>query len=171
MVRDPRRIAREGTVDVRAYLIAVGTRMPGWVTEGYGEYAKRLAHDLPLQLIEIPAKARGKNADVARIMDDEAAAVIAAIPRGAHAVALDARGKSFSSEQLAEQLARWRMQGSDLAFLIGGPDGFTDTVLERAQQRWSLGPATLPHPLVRIVVAEQLYRAMSLLNHHPYHRG
>lgn len=169
--RKPAFARREGTVDVRAHLIAVGTRMPGWVVEGYAEYAKRLAHDLPLQLIEIPAKARGKNADVARIMNEEAAAVLAAIPRGAHVVALDGRGKSLSSEQLAEQLARWRMQGSDLAFLIGGPDGFTDSVLEQAQQRWSLGPATLPHPLVRIVVAEQLYRAMSLLNNHPYHRG
>jgi len=156
---------------MRAYLIAVGERMPSWVGEGYAEYAKRLSHDLPLQLIEIPAKARGKNADVARIMSEEAAAVLAAIPRGAHAIALDGRGKGYSSEQLAEQLERWRMQGSDLAFLIGGPDGFTDAVLDRAQQRWSLGPATLPHPLVRIVVAEQLYRAMSLLNHHPYHRG
>ena len=156
---------------MRAYLIAVGTRMPAWVSEGYSEYAKRLAHDLPLQLIEIPARPRGKNADLARIMDDEAAAVLAAIPRGVHAVALDGRGKTLSSEQLAEQLARWRMQGTDLAFLIGGAEGFTDAVFARAQQRWSLGPATLPHPLVRIIVAEQLYRAMSLLNNHPYHRG
>jgi 23S rRNA (pseudouridine1915-N3)-methyltransferase len=156
---------------VRAYLIAVGTRMPAWVSEGYAEYAKRLAHDLPLQLIEIQAKPRGKNADIARIMDDEAVAVLAAIPRGVHAVALDGHGKAFSSEQLAEQVARWRMQGTDLAFLIGGPDGFNETVFARVQQRWSLGPATLPHPLVRIIVAEQLYRAMSLLNNHPYHRG
>lgn len=156
---------------MRATLIAVGARMPRWVSEGYGEYAKRLSHDLPLQLVEIAAKPRGKNADVVRIMDEEAAAVLAAIPRGAHAVALDGRGRSFSSGQLAEQLARWRMQGSDLAFLVGGPDGFNDAVLARAQQVWSLGPATLPHPLVRIVVAEQLYRAMSLLNNHPYHRG
>ena len=99
------------------------------------------------------------------------ALMIAAIPKGAQAVALDGRGKLYSSEQLGEQLARWRMDGRDLAFLVGGPEGLAPAALERANQRWSLGPATLPHPLVRIVVAEQLYRAASLLGNHPYHRG
>jgi 23S rRNA (pseudouridine1915-N3)-methyltransferase len=157
--------------DMRAFLIAVGERMPAWVTEGYGEYAKRLSHDLPLQLLEISTKSRGKNNDIARVVADEGAAMLAAIPKGAHVVALDGHGKAFSSEQLAEQLARWRMQGCDLAFLIGGPEGLAPAALERAQQHWSLGPATLPHPLVRIILAEQLYRAVSLLNNHPYHRG
>ena len=156
---------------MRAFLIAVGERMPAWVTEGYGEYAKRLSHDLPLQLVEISTKSRGKNNDLARVVADEGATMLAAIPKGTHVVALDARGKSFSSEQLAEQLARWRMQGSDLAFLIGGPEGLAPAALERAHQHWSLGLATLPHPLVRIILAEQLYRAVSLLNNHPYHRG
>ncbi|HEY8011352.1 MAG TPA: 23S rRNA (pseudouridine(1915)-N(3))-methyltransferase RlmH [Rudaea sp.] len=156
---------------MRATLIAVGERMPAWVTEGYSEYAKRLSHELPLQLLEISTKSRGRNNDLARVVADEGAAMLAAIPKGAHVVALDGRGKSFSSEQLAEQLARWRMQGSDLAFLIGGPEGLAPAALERAQQHWSLGPATLPHPLVRIMLAEQLYRAVSLLNNHPYHRA
>jgi len=152
---------------MRASLIAVGERMPAWVQEGYAEYARRLARDLPLQLVEISTKSR----DPARATAEEGRALLAAIPKGAHVIALDGRGKPWSSEELARQLERWRMLGKDLAFLIGGPDGLAPAALERADQRWSLGPLTLPHPLVRIVVAEQLYRAMSLLGNHPYHRG
>jgi 23S rRNA (pseudouridine1915-N3)-methyltransferase len=154
---------------VRAFLIAVGERMPAWVQEGFAEYAKRLSRELPLQLVEVSTKAR--RADPARAQAEEGAALLAAIPKGAHVVALDGRGKPWSSEDLAAQLARWRMLGKDLAFLIGGADGFAAAVLEGADQRWSLGPATLPHPLVRIVVAEQLYRAVTQLGNHPYHRG
>jgi 23S rRNA (pseudouridine1915-N3)-methyltransferase len=152
---------------MRAYLIAVGERMPDWVQDGYAEYARRLSRELPLQLVEISTKSR----DPARANADEGAALLAAIPKGAHVVALDGRGKVWSSEDLAAQLAGWRMLGKDLVFLIGGADGLAAAVLERADQRWSLGPATLPHPLVRIVVAEQLYRAVSQLGNHPYHRG
>jgi 23S rRNA (pseudouridine1915-N3)-methyltransferase len=152
---------------MRAWLIAVGERMPAWVQQGYAEYAKRLERELPLQLREVSTKQR----DPARAKTEEATALLAAVPKGAHVVALDGRGQPWSSADLAGQLARWRMQGKDLAFLIGGPDGFAEPVLERADQRWSLGPATLPHPLVRIVVAEQLYRAVSQLGNHPYHRA
>jgi 23S rRNA (pseudouridine1915-N3)-methyltransferase len=155
---------------MRARLIAVGERMPAWVSAGYAEYAKRLSHELPLELVEISTKGRG-NRDPARAIADEGVAMLAAIPKGSHVIALDGRGKPWSSEDLAAQLAQWRMQGNDLVFLVGGPDGLAASALERAQQRWSLGPATLPHPLVRIVVAEQLYRAVSLLGNHPYHRG
>jgi len=151
---------------MRAWLIAVGERMPAWVQAGYAEYAKRLSRELPLQLVEISTKTR----DPARLTSEEGAALLGAIPKGAHVVALDGRGKTWSSEELAAQLARWRMQGKDLAFLIGGADGLAPAVLERADQHWSLGPLTFPHPLVRIVVAEQLYRASSQLAHHPYHR-
>jgi 23S rRNA (pseudouridine1915-N3)-methyltransferase len=152
---------------MRAWLIAVGERMPAWVQEGYAEYAKRLSRDLPLQLVEISTKTR----DPARLTAEEGVALLGAIPKGAHVVALDGRGKTWSSEELATQLARWRMQGKDLAFLIGGADGLAPAVLERADQHWSLGPLTLPHPLVRIVVPEQLYRATTQLANHPYHRG
>ena len=156
---------------MRATLIAVGEKMPSWVTEGYNEYAKRLSHELPLQLVEITSKLRGRTNDTARVIADEGALMLAAVPKGANVIALDGRGKALSSEQLAEQLARWRMDGRDLAFLIGGPEGLASAAIARANQTWSLGPATLPHPLVRILLAEQLYRATSLLGNHPYHRA
>jgi 23S rRNA (pseudouridine1915-N3)-methyltransferase len=156
---------------MRARLIAVGERMPGWVAEGFAEYRKRLSHDLPLELIELKPGARGKGRDDARAMQDEGAAMLAALPHDMHVVALDGRGKSWSSEELAEQLAVWRMAGRDLAFLIGGPDGHSSDVLARADQRWSLGALTLPHMLVRLVLAEQLYRATTIIAGHPYHRS
>ena len=119
--------------------------------------------------MEISTKSRSR--ETARAIADEGSAILAAIPKSAHVVALDGRGKPWSSEQLADELARWRMGGRDLAILIGGPDGHAPEVLARADQRWSLGPLTLPHMLVRLVVAEQLYRAASLLAGHPYHRA
>lgn len=145
--------------------------MPSWVAEGFAEYAKRLSRELPLDLVEIKPGARGKGRDDARAVADEGATLLAALPRNAHVVALDGRGEVWSSEQLAKQLAQWRMAGSDLALLIGGPDGHAREVLQRADQRWSLGPLTLPHMLVRLLVAEQLYRATTILNGHPYHRA
>ena len=156
---------------MRARLIAVGERMPGWVAEGFAEYAKRLSRDLPLELVEIKPGARGKGRDNARAVVGEGSALLGALPHDAQVVALDGRGAAWSSEQLADQLSNWRMAGRDLAFLIGGPDGHAREVLQRANQRWSLGPLTLPHMLVRLVVAEQLYRAVTIVNGHPYHRG
>jgi 23S rRNA (pseudouridine1915-N3)-methyltransferase len=156
---------------VRARLIAVGERMPRWVADGFAEYAKRLSHDLPLELVEVKPGSRGKRRDDARAMADEGASLFVAMPRDAHIVALDGHGTAWSSTQLAEQLSNWRMSGRDLAFLIGGPDGHARDVLQRADQRWSLGPLTLPHMLVRLLVAEQLYRSVTILNGHPYHRG
>lgn len=156
---------------MRARLIAIGERMPGWVAEGFAEYRKRLSHELPLELVELKPGARGKGRDDVRAIQEEGAAILAALPRDVHVVALDGRGKLWSSEDLAGQLASWRMGGRDLAFLIGGPDGHAPDVLTRADQCWSLGPLTLPHMLVRLVLAEQLYRASTLLSGHPYHRA
>lgn len=156
---------------MRARLIAVGERMPAWVADGFAEYRKRLSHDLPLELVEIRLGARGKGRDPARAIAEEGAAVRAALPKDAHVVALDVRGIGWSSEDLAQAFARWRMNGRDLAFLIGGPDGHAPEILARADQRWSLGPLTLPHMLVRLVVVEQLYRATTMLAGHPYHRA
>lgn len=156
---------------MRARLIAVGERMPGWVADGFAEYRKRLSHELPLELIELKPGARGKGRDDARAIQDEGAAILAALPQDIHVVALDGQGKTWTSGELAAQLAQWRMSGRDLAFLIGGPDGHAAEVLARADQRWSLGPLTLPHMLVRLVLAEQLYRATTIIAGHPYHRG
>ena len=156
---------------MRARLIAVGERMPAWVADGFAEYRKRLSHDLPLELVEIRLGARGKGRDPARAIAEEGAAVLAALPKDASVIALDGRGKAWSSEDLAQAFLRWRMDACDLAFVIGGPDGHAPEVLARADQRWSLGPLTLPHMLVRLVVVEQLYRATTILAGHPYHRA
>ncbi|MBB3225543.1 23S rRNA (pseudouridine1915-N3)-methyltransferase [Luteibacter sp. Sphag1AF] len=156
---------------MKARLIAVGERMPAWVAEGFAEYRKRLSHDLPLELTEIKPGVRGKGRDDARATLDEGAAILATLPRDIHVVALDGRGRTWSSEDLATQLSQWRMSGRDIAFLIGGPDGHAPDVIARANQSWSLGPLTLPHMLVRLVLAEQLYRATTLLAGHPYHRA
>ncbi|MEO6800182.1 MAG: 23S rRNA (pseudouridine(1915)-N(3))-methyltransferase RlmH [Rhodanobacter sp.] len=156
---------------MRTRVIAVGERMPGWVAEGFAEYRKRLSHELPLELIELKPGKRGKGRDDARAMQDEGAAILAVLPADCHVVALDGRGKTWSSGELAAELERWRMNGRDVVFLIGGPDGHAPEVLARADQRWSLGSLTLPHMLVRLVLAEQLYRATTILAGHPYHRA
>ena len=156
---------------MHARLIAVGERMPGWVAAGFAEYRKRLSRELPLELVEIKPGHRGKGADDVRAMQDEGAAILAMVTRDTHVVALDGGGNSWSSAALAEQLALWRMAGRDLAFLIGGPDGHAHDVLARADQVWSLGPLTMPHMLVRLLLAEQVYRATTIVAGHPYHRG
>jgi 23S rRNA (pseudouridine1915-N3)-methyltransferase len=152
-------------------ILSVGERMPAWVADGFAEYARRLSRELPLELVEIRPGARGKGRDPRRAIHDEGQSILAALPRDAHVVALDGRGRQWSSEQLAEQLSAWRMAGRDLAFVVGGPDGHAGEVLARADQRWSLGALTLPHMLVRLVLAEQLYRAAMIAAGHPYHRG
>jgi 23S rRNA (pseudouridine1915-N3)-methyltransferase len=156
---------------MRASLIAVGERAPSWVATGFAEYSKRLSHWLPLELVELAPGRRGKGLDPARAMADEGQRMRAAVPKMAWVVALDGSGRAFTSEQLAQRMAHWRQQGRDLALLIGGPDGHASEVLASADETWSLGPLTLPHMLVRLVVAEQLYRAASLLANHPYHRA
>ncbi len=155
---------------MRIHLIAVGTRMPKWVEQGFDEYAKRLGGECRLTLVEVAAGKRGKNADIARLMQQEAERIIAAIPRGAHVVTLEVEGKAWTTPQLARRLESWMAGGRDIALLVGGPDGLDAACLQLAGERWSLSNLTLPHPLVRIVVAEQLYRALSILKGHPYHR-
>ena len=156
---------------MKAVLVAVGEHAPDWVASGFSEYQKRLSHWLPLALVEVAPGVRGKGRDAVRATSDEGARVLAALPKQAHVVCLDGRGKPHSSEQLAQRLAAWRQGGHDLAFLVGGPEGHAPEVLSAADESWSLGPMTLPHMLVRLVLAEQLYRACSLLANHPYHRG
>ena len=160
---------------MRIRLLSVGRRMPGWVDEGFAEYAKRLPAECALELVEIEPGRRGRGnasaADLDRIRRDEGERLLKALPDGALAVALDVRGRPWSTEQLAAQLTGWLGSGRDVALLVGGPDGLADTCLARAEQRWSLSPLTFPHPLVRVILAEQLYRAWSITKGHPYHRG
>lgn len=145
--------------------------MPKWAELGFQEYARRMPPETALRLTEIPspARARTARADQRRTMEGDH--LLAAIPKGALVIALDVRGKSWSTEELAERLGSWLQSGREIALLIGGPDGLAASCLERAELRWSLSALTLPHMLVRVVVAEQLYRASSMLRNHPYHRG
>ena len=156
---------------MKARLVAVGEHAPAWVADGFAEYRKRLSHWLPLDLVEIAPGVRGKGRDTVRATADEGARVLAALPKPAHVVALDGGGRAWSSEGLSERLQHWRNGGRDLAFLIGGPEGHAPEVLAASDESWSLGPLTLPHMLVRLLVAEQLYRAAALLANHPYHRA
>jgi 23S rRNA (pseudouridine1915-N3)-methyltransferase len=151
-------------------IIAVGTRMPDWVQAGYEEYARRLPRDCALELRELPLAQRGKNADIPRAIEKESDVMLAAIPLGDRVIALDVPGKIQNTTAIADAMKRWQQDGHNISFLIGGPDGLGKTCLARANESWSLSALTLPHPLVRIVLAEQIYRAWSILNNHPYHR-
>lgn len=155
---------------MRIKMIAVGSKMPSWVEDGYREYCKRLPKDFSLQLVEIPMSKRGKNVDLERAIRKEGELMLSAIPDGDHVVSLEVEGKAWSTEQLVKQSDQWRMEGNNVSLLIGGPDGLAPSCQQRAKQRWSLSPLTLPHPLVRVLLAEQLYRAWSILHNHPYHR-
>ena len=155
---------------MRIHLIAVGKRMPGWVEAGFEEYRKRMPPECRLELVEIAAGQRGKGVDLARLQREEGEKMLAAIPRGAEVVALEAGGKMVDTEGLSRWLEGWLAGGRDVALLVGGPEGLAPDCLARADRRWSLSPLTFPHPLVRILVAEQLYRAMSILKGHPYHK-
>ena len=145
--------------------------MPRWVEEGWQEYVKRLPAELPLDLVEIPLNTRGKNADVARLIRQEGEAMLAKVQPGERIVTLEVQGKAWSTEQLASELDRWRLDARTVNLMVGGPEGLAPEVCARSEQRWSLSPLTFPHGLVRILVAEQLYRAHSLLVGHPYHRA
>ncbi|MDZ7852505.1 MAG: 23S rRNA (pseudouridine(1915)-N(3))-methyltransferase RlmH [Halomonas sp.] len=155
---------------MRIRLLAVGTRMPDWVSRGVEEYRKRLPRDFALEVEEIVPGQRGKNADVTRAMALEAERIRSRLKGGEHLVALEVEGKAWSTEQLAREADAWRLEGRDVVLLVGGPDGLAPALSASADQRWSLSPLTLPHPLVRILLAEQLYRAWTLLVGHPYHR-
>ncbi|MBN2646343.1 MAG: 23S rRNA (pseudouridine(1915)-N(3))-methyltransferase RlmH [Thiotrichales bacterium] len=152
------------------HFITVGQKMPKWVQEGYHEYAKRLPKACSLNLIELPMANRGKSSSVEKMKADEAKRILDVLPKGVRLVVLDERGQQVTTKQLAEQLDLWLGGGQDVALIVGGPDGLQAELIDQAQWKWGLSHLTLPHPMVRILVAEQLYRAWSLLNHHPYHR-
>lgn len=152
------------------HLIAVGSRMPGWVQEGFNEYARRMPPESKIKLVEIAAGKRGKNSDIKRLTQQEGEKMLAAIPKNTTVVALDVLGKALSTPELAQELKAWQGSGQDIAILIGGPEGLAQDCLKKAQQKISLSKLTLPHPLVRVVLAEQLYRASTILKGHPYHK-
>ncbi len=155
---------------MRARLIAVGTRPPSWVREAYADYTRRLGSRLNLTLVEIDPGPRSAGQSPLKALEAEARKLMAALRPGEWVVALDERGTQMSTRELAGWLEGRMREGRDLAFLIGGPDGFAAQVLARSDASLSLSRLTLPHALVRVVMAEQLYRAVSILAHHPYHR-
>lgn len=156
---------------MKCRLIAAGTRLPEWVNSGFCEYQKRLRTPLVLELHEIPVVTRRAGENPQRAILKEGAAMLAALGKDDYVVALEITAKTMSTEQLSTWLAERMREGRPLALLIGGPDGLSPQCRDRADQSWSLSPLTLPHALVRVVVAEQLYRAMTLLAGHPYHRA
>ncbi|HET6491791.1 MAG TPA: 23S rRNA (pseudouridine(1915)-N(3))-methyltransferase RlmH [Burkholderiales bacterium] len=152
---------------------AVGHRMPAWIQAGFDEYARRMPRDAQLAVKEIKPAPRRKDLGamaVRRLLQTEHQRIIAALPANCYKVVLDERGAAWTTRQLAERIARWREFGRDVGFIIGGADGTAAALKEEADLLWSVSPLTLPHGLVRIVLAEQLYRAVSLLSGHPYHR-
>lgn len=151
-------------------LLAVGTKMPSWVQAGVGEYEKRCSRYLGLSLLEVPMAKRGKTVSTEQCIQKESEDLLARVQADDLVVALEVQGKSLSTEALADRLAEFRQQGRDVCLLVGGPDGLGAAVRERANEMWSLSALTLPHPLVRILLVEQLYRASSILQGHPYHR-
>ena len=151
-------------------LIAVGTKMPDWVETGFKEYQKRLPREWKLTCTEIALGNRGKSSSAENAMRQEGELILAQTPKSAHVVALEVLGKSLSTPELSERMMSWQMQGKDLCIIIGGPNGLAKTCLDRADEKLSLSNLTLPHPLVRIVLAEQLYRAWTILQNHPYHK-
>jgi len=151
-------------------LISVGNRMPNWVQQGYDEYAKRMPRECALILKEITPGHRGKKSDVGKIIKGEGERMIKAVSARTTVVTLDISGKPWTTPELSIAMKRWLESGQNIALMVGGPEGLADSVRDLATESWSLSRLTFPHPLVRVVVAEQLYRAWSLLNNHPYHR-
>jgi 23S rRNA (pseudouridine1915-N3)-methyltransferase len=155
---------------MRVRVIAVGTRMPAWVRTACQDYLARLGVRLNISVVEIEPGLRRAGGTPDKAIATEAKRLLAALRPGEHVVALDERGTQFSTRELAAWLGARKQSGEDVSLLIGGPDGFAPEVLARSQTRWSLSKLTLPHALVRVVLAEQLYRAQSILDNHPYHR-
>ena len=155
---------------MRLIVAAVGTRMPGWVEEGFREFAKRLPRDCPLELLEVKAEPRTTGKTAAAMMAAEAARIEAVLPPRCRRLILDERGEDLTTKALARRLERWQEGGDDVAFIIGGPDGLDPALKASAHETMRLSSLTLPHALVRVMLAEALYRAWSLSKNHPYHR-
>ena len=155
---------------MQIHILTIGKNMPSWVTEGYEEYTKRMPADYRVNLIEIASEKRTKNSDITKLIHIEESKVSNSIPKGAYCIALDRIGKAHDTKTLAKKLQTWHDNQQTICFLIGGPEGFSDHFLKNADEIGSLSAMTFPHPLVRIILAEQLYRAWSITVNHPYHR-
>ncbi len=151
-------------------LLAIGKNMPPWVTQGVAEYTQRMPSQYRVQWSEIPMEKRGKNADLGKIIAIEEEKITRALPKNSIIIALVRMGKTFDTPTLAKHLQTWHDNQQDICFVIGGPDGLSERFLKEIDAVWSISAMTLPHPLVRIVLAEQLYRAWSITVNHPYHR-
>ena len=154
---------------MKLLLIAVGQRQPAWVDSAYAEFAKRFAPEMRLELKAVKAEPRGSRT-AAQLMAAEAARIEAAIPRGARRIALDERGERMTTAALAAQLEAFQRDGRDVVFMVGGPDGLDPALKAGADERWRLSDLTLPHGMVRVLLAEALYRAWTVTTNHPYHR-
>ena len=156
---------------MKLIIIAVGNKMPAWVTEAFTDYQKRFPPEMKLVLEEIaPVKRNGKNSDE-KAKEQEAKMILEALPKKAYIIALDERGKQFTSLELGDKVGVWQNLGMDVALIIGGPNGLTDEVRNKANELWSLSKLTLPHPLVRVFLAETIYRGWSIYANLPYHRA
>lgn len=151
-------------------ILCVGNNMPSWVKTAVNEYSKRMPRDCAIELQEIAPAKRNKTMSAQKAMQIEAKSLEKAMNSQHHTIALDIPGKPWSTQDVANKLADWRELGKNIDFIIGGADGISPEILNRVQDSWSLSNLTLPHPLVRVMLTEQLYRAWTLLNHHPYHR-
>lgn len=151
-------------------LISVGGKMPSWISEGYNEYAKRIPKELNPKLIDLPLANRSKNSNIEKLKHDEGKQILAALPKVTTMIALDVKGKALSTMDLTKKIQHWQMQGSHVSLVIGGPDGLSKECLKHADELWSLSALTMPHPLVRVVLIEQLYRAWTITQNHPYHK-
>lgn len=155
-------------------ILTIGQKMPAWVLTGVNDYLKRIQPFVQTQFVEIPMAKRGKNdseADIFKYCQTEGEAILAALKPNEILIALEVNGKELSTENLAKTMKDWMLEGQDIVLAIGGPDGLSDQVRQAAKWHWSLSKLTLPHPLVRVMLIEQLYRAMSINHKHPYHRA
>jgi len=155
---------------MKLLILAVGNKMPSWITEGFNEYAKRMPREAKIELVEVKPEPRSSGKTAAQIMEAEAQRIRAVLPAGALCIALDEHGATPTTKQLTQQMQDWMQQGRDVAFLIGGADGLHESIKHKAEQLMALSAFTLPHGMARVLLAEQLYRAHSLMHNHPYHR-
>ena len=152
------------------HLVVIGDKMPAWVNQGFDDYQKRIRGRMALRLIEVPAIKRGKNADIERIIAEEDKKLWAAIPPGCHTIALDRSGKTVTTLEMSQRMEDWLQHGTQVAMLVGGPEGLSADMISSADEAWSLSALTFAHPVVRVILAEQIYRCYSVIEGLPYHR-